>query len=326
MIKVSVVVPVYNVEEYLRECLDSLVNQTLSDIEIILVNDGSTDNSPAICEEYAKKYEKIKYISQKNQGLSGARNTGIRVAKGEYIGFVDSDDYVKRDMYEFLYNNAKEYKVAISACGFIFDGKSHMRSGVRKLYDKSEALNYYLLPCYYEIMVWNKIYKRELFNTVQFPLGEKNEDLPTVWRLIANANGLYFDSTVKYFYRNRIGSLAKEKFTPEVYRMVRDTDEIVKYMEENDLHPDLVYLGQASWCMLVLERAMAGGGGINMELVSKIRGIVRKKLPEILSTDAMRLRSKVRLCSILLPIPLFKRISPMRMRIKVLKRKLKGMR
>lgn len=115
--KVTVVVPVYNVERYLKRCIESLKNQTLKEIEIVLINDGSKDKSGEICNEYASKYENIKVIHQLNRGLSGARNTGIKVAQGEYIGFVDSDDYVEKDMFERLYNQAKEYSCEIACCG-----------------------------------------------------------------------------------------------------------------------------------------------------------------------------------------------------------------
>ena len=118
MIKISIIVPVYNIEAYVARCLDSLVQQDLKEIEIIVVNDGSTDNSPEICKSYAKKYPNIKYISQRNQGLSAARNTGISAAKGEYIGFVDGDDFVKNGMFSTLYNNAIENDVLISCCGY----------------------------------------------------------------------------------------------------------------------------------------------------------------------------------------------------------------
>ena len=111
MSKVSIVVPIYNVEKYLKQCIESIINQTLQDIEIILVDDGSPDNCPQICDEYAKKDSRIKVVHKKNGGLSSARNAGIEVATGDFIGFVDSDDYIELDMYEKMYNIAKENHV-----------------------------------------------------------------------------------------------------------------------------------------------------------------------------------------------------------------------
>ena len=111
MPKVSIVVPIYNVEKYLEQCIDSIINQTLKEIEIILVDDGSPDNCPQICDDYVKKDSRIKVVHKTNGGLSSARNAGIEIATGDYIGFVDSDDYIELDMYEKMYNIAIENNV-----------------------------------------------------------------------------------------------------------------------------------------------------------------------------------------------------------------------
>ena len=130
MPKVSVIVPVYNVEEYLERCLDSLVNQTLKDIEIIIVNDGSTDGSKEIIQKYLNKYKNIVYLEKENGGLSSARNYGIPYAKGEYIGFVDSDDYVEITMYENMYNKAIEEKSDMVECDFIWEYPNKKREDI----------------------------------------------------------------------------------------------------------------------------------------------------------------------------------------------------
>ena len=122
MAKVSIIIPVYNVESYLRRCLDSVVNQTLKDIEIILVNDGSTDGSLAICEEYAKNDDRIKIITRKNGGLSAARNTGLDNATSEYIGFIDSDDWVDTNFFENLYNTAIEKNCDVAFGDIVIKG------------------------------------------------------------------------------------------------------------------------------------------------------------------------------------------------------------
>lgn len=121
MPKVSVIVPVYNVENYIRKCLDSIISQTLKDIEIILVDDGSEDNSGKICDEYAEKDSRIIVIHQKNNGLSNARNTGLNIASGEYIGFVDSDDYIKSEMYSEMYQTAEKTDADMVLCNYSYD-------------------------------------------------------------------------------------------------------------------------------------------------------------------------------------------------------------
>ena len=119
MINISIIVPVYNVEKYLNRCVESLVNQTLKDIEIILVDDGSPDSSPDICDEWEKKDSRIKVVHKQNGGLSSARNAGLRIATGKYVGFVDSDDDVELDMYEKLYNKATQYDVDFIVSDYI---------------------------------------------------------------------------------------------------------------------------------------------------------------------------------------------------------------
>ena len=160
MPKVSVIVPVYNVEKYLKKCAESLVNQTLPDIEIIFVNDGSTDSSKNIIEHYLKNYSnKVKLVNKENGGLSSARNYGIPYATGEYIAFLDSDDYVELDMYDTLYNKAKENDFDMVECDFIWEYPKKSKNDIGKTYnDRKEALEKA------RVVAWNKLYKREIIN------------------------------------------------------------------------------------------------------------------------------------------------------------------
>jgi glycosyltransferase EpsH len=164
--KVSIIVPVYNVEKYIDQCLDSLVNQTLKDIEIIIINDGSTDNSQSIINKYVKKYpQKIKSIIKENGGQGSARNLGLEIAKGEYIGFVDSDDYVDLDMYEKMYSKAKKEKSDIVIC----DMKDHFENGTEKYYDCTNYSNVFLKTP----SACNKIFSRKIINNLKF--------IPNIW-------------------------------------------------------------------------------------------------------------------------------------------------
>ena len=210
MIKVSVIVPVYNVYDYLEKCLDSLVNQTLKDIEVIVIDDGSPDNSYEIIEKYAKDYpEIIKAYKKENGGLSDARNYGIKYAKGEYIAFVDSDDYVKYDMYEKMYNRAKKDDLDIVLCDTI------------KLYENGKEvliksnLNYtddvvksYLLS---SPMAWLRIYKRKIFDNFKFKKGIYYEDIELTPRLVKYTKKIGFVSEGLYYYLQRDGSIMKQK-------------------------------------------------------------------------------------------------------------------
>ena len=211
---ISIIVPVYNVSKYLRQCVDSIINQTYQNLEIILVDDGSPDDSGMICDEYAEKDCRIKVIHKKNGGLSDARNAGIKVANGMYICFIDSDDYVSEIFIEHLYTNAKKYDVNVSCCGFcrFFDsGKMQhiLFENVQREYYGEEIQKYLNIDGYFNVAVWNKMYKKELFNSICFPVGKNSEDAFVMYRILEKADSLYYDSTELYYYRQRYGSITK---------------------------------------------------------------------------------------------------------------------
>ena len=216
MSKVSVIIPVYNVEKYLRECLDSVINQTLKDIEIICVNDGSTDNSLQILEEYAQKDERIKIIAQENKGQAVARNVGIKIAQGEFIGFLDSDDYLDLNFYENLYNRAKETNSNIVVCEYMYRFKDSNKG--KKIFlkvDKNivssnikEKFECLYLPYY--CYVPNKIYQRDCIKD-DFLEGLKWEDIYFTTNILAKNNRLAVAKDIAYYYRNNPCSTVNEK-------------------------------------------------------------------------------------------------------------------
>ena len=179
MPKISIIVPVYNVEKYLEKCVKSILNQTFTDFELILVDDGTPDSSGVICDQFAEKDERIKVIHKKNGGLSDARNTGIEVAKGEYIGFVDSDDYIAEDMYELLYTNIVNEEADLSICGIydVYENKeAQKRIRQYMILNKFEAIKVILEAKIVSVHAVNKLYKKELFTHVRYPVGKITED------------------------------------------------------------------------------------------------------------------------------------------------------
>lgn len=182
MPKVSIIVPIYNVEKYLDRCMQTLINQTLQDIEIIMVDDGSPDNCPKLCDEYAQKDNRIKVIHKKNGGLSDARNVGLNIATGEYVAFIDSDDYTSTEAYETLYNKAKETNADIVYAGFKYqnaDGSIDKCFLLDHTFDNHDAIIKFLSSMIYDkkprkntiwMSVWNGIYKREILekNRISF--------------------------------------------------------------------------------------------------------------------------------------------------------------
>ena len=208
--KISVVIPVYKVEQYLRRCINSILGQSYKNIEIILIDDGSPDKCGKICDEYKKKDSRIKVIHKVNGGLSEARNYGIDVATGEYIIFVDSDDFVNENMCEILLSNAKKYSADIVGCNFkeVFtNNKSKINEQKMKnnieIYSNIEMIKqlYFNLTTDKNV-VWNKIYKRKIFfdKKIRFPVGILHEDDYIIYKLYYKANKVVYINDILYYY------------------------------------------------------------------------------------------------------------------------------
>lgn len=208
---ISVIVPIYKVEKYLDECIQSIVSQTYSNLEIILVDDGSPDRCPQMCDEWAAKDSRIRVIHQKNGGLSAARNAGLDAANGDYVGFVDSDDYIYSDMYETMLNALIDSGKKIAYCYSVYilpDGKVHYfrdERPARKLNAK-ETLNA-LYTSDFDIGMVSKLYEKKLFDSLRFPIGEVNEDM-TIWiPLLVGGDGICDCGRIFYCYRMNPNSI-----------------------------------------------------------------------------------------------------------------------
>lgn len=235
MTKVSVIVPVYNVEKYLDKCLDSLANQTLKDIEVIVVNDESPDNSQKIIDKYAKKYHHIHGYLKKNGGVSDARNFGLSKATGDYIAFVDGDDYVAYNMYELMYKKAKSGNFDIVACNLNYvyeDGKiievsSKINSDTTNI--KKTYVNMY--PC-----VWNKIYKKQLFkNNISFKKGVWYEDVDFLYKLMPYVKTIGVVNKPLNQYVQRPGSITKT-FDKRLYNYIDNFNELIEFYKERKIY------------------------------------------------------------------------------------------
>ena len=246
-VKVSVVVPVYNVEKYLDKCLNSLVKQTLKDIEIIVVNDGTKDNSQDIIDKYAKKYKNIKAYKKKNGGLSSARNYGIERCAGEYIAFLDSDDYVEYDMYEKLYNKAKSEDFDVTVCNvnYIYDNYTkEVTSNLVKDIKTKEEIKKSMINIYPS--VWNKLYKKELFNNdIQFKEGVWFEDVEFLYRLFPYINSIGVTSDYSINYVQREGAITKT-FDERVFHYIDNFNGILNFYKENNLYEE--YEKEIEYC------------------------------------------------------------------------------
>ncbi len=215
---VSVVVPVYNVEKYLNKCIDSLIRQTYQNKEIILVDDGSTDYCPQICDSYAEKNSFIRVIHKKNGGLSDARNVGIDIAKGDYLFFVDSDDYLHPQALEILIDVATQNKAGIVECGILsIDEKAHnpfckeQKEITVLSYEHDSAIKN-MLNYNFKVMAWNKLYLKSLFDGIRFPIGKLHEDEFTTPYVIDRCSKYCTVDTKLYAYVQRGHSIMNSEF------------------------------------------------------------------------------------------------------------------
>lgn len=215
MPKVTVVVPIYNVKSYLNKCIDSICTQTLEDIEIILIDDGSTDGSGYICVRYSEYDSRIRVIHKENGGLSSARNIGIDVAISQYIMFVDGDDWVEPDFCELPYKSAIEYDSEL----VLFKHFSHKKDFIESskiaipegIVSERQALYFNL---FVSVTAWSGMYKRTLFNRIHFPVGKYWEDVATTYRLIHEAQIItLIDKCLYHYIFNRPGSITTSKET-----------------------------------------------------------------------------------------------------------------
>ncbi len=259
---ISIIVPIYNMGPYLERCLDSIVNQTYKNLEIILVDDGSTDGSGAICDRYAEKDGRIIVIHKKNEGPSDARNKGINLAKGDFIAFVDGDDYIAPDMYEALYKYMKG-DVGISCCGTcnigLRDKKVANKTKGAVAYRTEEALEELLkgeLLCF---SACDKLFRRNIIGNIRFPKGRLCEDLPFTYQVIKRSNKVVNIGEVKYFYCYREDSRSKAAFSKRRMDYIHFTRDI--YRDIRNSYPRLTkvaeyrYFDNITWIIMEIENA-----------------------------------------------------------------------
>lgn len=214
---VSVIVPVYNVEKYLEQCVYSVINQTYKNLEIILVNDGSTDSSGSICDKLAELDKRIKVVHKENGGLSDARNVGIDVSSGDYIAFLDSDDWIDIECYEKLYKLIKKYDADIACCNFkrVYKETEELRhSSEEQIYSNIDALKeIYLNRGLQMIVAWNKLQKKELFIDKRYPKGKIHEDEFLTPRILYDAKKIVYTDDELIYYRYVENSITNSKFS-----------------------------------------------------------------------------------------------------------------
>ena len=236
--KVSIIVPIYNVEKYIRKCIESIIAQTYTNIEIILLDDGSPDNSGKICDEYKEKDNRIIVVHKNNTGVSSTRNEGLKIASGEYITFIDADDYIETDMIEILYKALKEYEAEISICGTNDLNENYdlvKRSKCKQIIEMNnkDALKELLNEKVFTCVCWGKLYRKYLFENIKF--NEKTkiaEDLEVLYRILDSCKKVVYIPENKYNYILRKNSATKEKFNKDWIREIEISKEILDFIEK----------------------------------------------------------------------------------------------
>ena len=240
---VSIIIPIYNVEEFVEKCLKSVINQTYKNVEIILIDDGSKDNSKQICDNYAKIDNRIKVIHKKNEGVSKARNIGLDIAKGEYIAFVDADDYIEKNYIEELYNLSIETNADITICGVKdedYAGNIFNESNeITKKLNREEMLKELLNEKYFFSVCWAKFYKKETIANIRFNENMKiAEDLEFLYKLLDNINVVYIDTVKKlYHFLFREGSATRQGFNENWNKEIKLCKNIINDVFEK--YPDI---------------------------------------------------------------------------------------
>ncbi|MFJ8352992.1 glycosyltransferase family 2 protein [Bacillus paramycoides] len=261
--KISIIVPVYKVERYIHKCIDSILMQTFEDFELILVDDGSPDTCGEICDRYADKDIRIKVIHKENGGLSSARNAGLENAKGDYIGFVDSDDWIEPDMYELLYGMCVEQGCDIAICSSQIHYSNKIVTSSNHpfiIHDRNTAMKTMLEGKLYDEVVWTKLFKRNLLEDIKFPVGMSYEDTAFTYKVIHKCKKVCFIGEPKYHYIKRDNSMMDRAVKEVKIDSVLIYDEMCKFMERyyKELY-SLVILKLGNCSMVVLNLISMSG-------------------------------------------------------------------
>ncbi len=293
---ISVIVPVYKVEPYIHRCVDSILSQTYHPIEIILVDDSSPDNCGAICDRYAQENPNIKVVHRANGGLSAARNSGIEACHGEYIGFVDSDDYIHPEMYEKLYDDICHFKTKIAFCHSdvvkqeVGDNRDYGNSSERrpKIYVMRRALE--------ESIWWSactKLFHKSLFDDIRFPEGKTNEDLAIMMFIYDRCEYIAINYNKLYFYCIREDSITTSKLNKHKFDIIDNATNVAQYMHKHhpELEPAVHNIQLSHGLSLLLQLSQYDGDDLTPQKEKTI-ATIRHEWPSLLSSPFLSLSQR----------------------------------
>ncbi|WP_312336631.1 glycosyltransferase family 2 protein [Anaerospora hongkongensis] len=280
---ISIIVPVYKVEKYLHKCINSILTQTFKDFELILVNDGSPDNCGTICDEYSQKDHRVVVIHKKNGGLSDARNAGLDIARGKYIGFVDSDDYIEKDMYELLYTNIIEVDADISICGIFHCYGNKIKkttTTIKRVCDQIESIEEVLSGKNVGVHACSKLYKKFLFDNARYPVGHIIEDAFIVLDLLSQVKKVVIDSTPKYYYFHRENSITMSAFSEKDYDLLDSYNKNLTIIKNNHEYTGLLEVAEYRywWAYFTLLNRLAADHKINRKNYTELKNEIKKMI------------------------------------------------
>lgn len=319
MPKISIIVPVYNCEKYISNCINSILEQSFKDFELILVDDGSSDRSFEICESFAKKDNRVRAIHQPNSGVSRARNRGMDEAKGEYIGFVDGDDCVDKEMYERLYKNLAYNNADISICGIVnyFVKKDGTTEKVRQsqvdgfwIFSGEQALKEALQSRLYSVNPVNKLFKRELFDKLRYPEGKISEDAFLIPVVISKAGKVVCDSKPMYYYLRRENSITTSNFSDRDWDVVEAYKNHLNMVSEKFPNLKKVAKFRYLWAYTyVIDKIMLSENSENyLKDFKKAFDFIKKNILEIIFNPYFSLKRKIAVIVLLINKKIYKKM------------------
>lgn len=300
---ISVIVPVYNVEKHIKRCVESIIKQNYNNIEILLIDDGSVDNCPQICDDYAKRDKRIKVFHKNNGGLSDARNYGLKHANGEYVIFIDSDDSVKENYVESLYNVIIDDSSDIAICGNIDvykDISIERHPKTRKTYDKLSAIKEVFYDNDIDTCAVSKLFKKELFDNQLFPVGKVFEDTWIIPRIFCECNKISVLPESLYFHYINSNSIVTSEFNPKRMDLYYNSLDVVKYVSE--MYPNLEKAGICKITHSCISTAMSlvKSKKIYRDFERLVFGYVRKNIIKLLFDNNVSSKYKLGALSMLL--------------------------
>lgn len=312
MPEISVIVPVYKVEPYIHKCVDSILAQTFSDYELILVDDGSPDTCGNICDEYAKKDARIRVIHKENGGLSDARNAGMKIASGEYVIFIDSDDYIDADMLSYLYENLRKADADMATCGIYevyADRIEKQEEEPEFVCSGEEAFRCILRGHTIRGEIWNKLIKRSCISDLEFPKGKLYEDIFYTVDMMQRIKKVAVGTKPKYYYLHRSDSITGKAYRPKLFDII---DGYTKnYQVVKQAFPKLEEEAECLWIwsrFIVLDKMLLEEDYRSIDRFEELVTFIKQHFRRIMKNPYFQRNRKISAIVLLISIPLYRKL------------------